>query len=113
MLAKLCDETERQVKGKLRGTVGAIVSRYLPQVWVFETEVGSCTLFLDTEGNARVHEGADKDRDVALRWTCAGFAAVLGEKKHDRAAPGSHPDVMVHTEKGRAAFNCLRKETGL
>lgn len=113
LLTNLCEDLEKQVKRKLRGAIGKIVDEYLPQVWVFETEIGTCTLFLDTEGNARVFQRADRDRDVTLRWKHDAFVAVLENKNHSRVAPGDYPDVMVHTEKGRAAFNYLKKEIGL
>jgi hypothetical protein len=113
LLSDLCEDLEKQVKPNLMGAMGNLVNGYLPQVWVFESEYGSCTLFLDIEGYARVFPGADKDRDVTLRWRNDAFETVLESRSRDSLAAGDYPDVIVHTDKGRAAFNYLRKEIGL
>lgn len=93
--------------------MGLIVHDYLPQAWVFETEYGACTLFLDTEGNARVFPGAHEGRDVTIRWKHDSLASVLESRNRSSVSDGDNPDVFVQTDKGRAAFNYLRKEIGL
>ena len=113
LLASLCEDIEKQVKPNLRGFTGVLVANYLPQVWVFETEAGSCTLFLDTEGNARIFPGADKDRDVTIRWSRDYLISVLKSRNHDSIPAGEYPEVFVQTDKGRAAFHYLKKEIGL
>jgi len=113
LLTGLCEEIEKQVKPNLRGLMSLIVRGYLPQVWVFETEYGACTLFLDTEGNARVFPGTDQDRDVTIQWKHDSLASVLESRSRSSLSDGDYPDVFVHTEKGRAAFNYLKKEIGL
>lgn len=113
LLARLCEEVERQVKPNLWGVKGAFVRDYLPQTWVFETEYGECTLFLDSEGNARVFSGPDKDRDVTIQWKRDSLVTVLESRNRDSIPAGDYPNVFVHTDKGRAAFNYLRKEIGL
>jgi len=113
LLTVLCEELERQVKPNLRGIKGVLVHGYLPQVWVFETEIGACSIFIDTEGNARVFPGAEKDPDVTILWRHEPLVKVLEFGSRDSLEPGDYADVLVHTDKGRAAFNYLRKEIGL
>lgn len=113
LLTDLCDDIERQIKPNLRGSMGNLVHGYLPQVWVFETECGACTLFLDTEGNARVFPGADRDADVTIHWRKDALESVLASRNHDSVSAGDYPDVTILTDKGRAAFNYLKKEIGL
>lgn len=113
LLAGLCEEIERQIKPNLWGVKGFLVRGYLPQMWVFETEYGECTLFLDSEGNARVFSGSDKNRDVTIQWKRDSLAAVLETRSRASIPAGDYPNVFVHTEKGRAAFNYLKKEIGL
>lgn len=113
LLRSLCEDVECQIKPNLWGALGSIVHDYLPQVWVFETETNSYTLFLDTEGYARVFSGADRDRDITIHWKEKAFEAVLSSGSRDTAHLIDYPDVFVHTDKGRAAFNYLRKEIGL
>jgi len=113
LLTNLCEDLERQIKPNLRGSMGNLVHDYLPQVWVFETECGACTLFLDTEGNARVFPGVDRDVDVTIHWRKDALESTLASRNRDSVSAGDYPDVTVHTEKGRAAFNYLRKEIGL
>ena len=113
LLTNLCEDIEKQLKPKLRGNMEALIVAYLPQVWVFETEVGACSVFIDTEGYARTFPGADRDRDVTLRWRYEVLAKVLENRNRDSVEPGDYPDVVVHTDKGRIAFNYLKKEIGL
>jgi hypothetical protein len=113
ILTGLCEEIERQVKPNLRGLMGLLVHGYLPQVWVFETENGSWTLFLDTEGNARVFPGTDQDRDVTIRWKHDSLVSVLESRSRSSVSDSDYPDIFVQTEKGQAAFNYLKKEIGL
>ena len=113
LLTKLCEDIEKQLKPKLHGNMEALIVGYLPQVWVFETEIGACSVFIDTEGYARVSAGADRDRDVTLRWRYEALAKVLESRNRDSIELGDYPDVVVHTDKGRAAFNYLKKEIGL
>jgi hypothetical protein len=112
-LTGLCEEIERQVKPNLRGVMGLLVNGYLPQVWVFETENGSWTLFIDTEGNARVFPGTDPDRDVTIRWKHDSLVSIIESRNRVSVSDGDYPDIFVQTEKGRAAFNYLKKEIGL
>lgn len=113
LLSNLCEEVECQIKSRLRSPIGDVISGYLPQTWVFETEIGSCVVYIDREGFARVHPGSDSARDVTIRWRQAELKEVLSRRNRDSIANGDYPDVVVHTDKGRAAFNFLKKEIGL
>jgi len=113
LLKSICEDIEKQLKPNLHGIIAQLVVGNLPQVWVFETEIGACSVLIDTKGNARVFSGAEKDRDVTLRWRSEALSKVLERRSRDSIEPGDYPDVLVHTEKGRAAFNYLRKEIGL
>jgi hypothetical protein len=113
LLTDLCEDIERQIKPNLRGSMGNLVHGYLPQVWVFETESGTCTLFLDTEGNARVFPGAGRDVDVTIHWRKDALESTLASRNRDSVSAGDYPNVIVHTDKGRAAFSYLKKEIGL
>ncbi len=112
-LEALCEEVEKQLKSKLHLQIGNLVRQYLPQVWVFETELGSCSVFIDTEGNARVWHGAERDRDITLIWRLDSLKKVLETKDRTSVPPGDYPTVLVQTQKGRAAFNYLKKDFGL
>lgn len=113
LLSNLCQDLETQVKSHLRGTIGDIVHGYLPQVWVFETECSACTLFLDTEGYARVFRRSDSNRDVTILWRSDYLESVLASRNRDCVPLDEYPNVTIHTDKGRAAFNYLKKEIGL
>lgn len=109
----LCEELTKQLKPRLHGQMQEIVTSYLPQTWVFETELGECTIFIAADGNARVWRGADQNRDVTLQWRYDALAKVLKSRDRSSVEPGDYPNVFVQTEKGRAGFNYLKREFGL
>ncbi len=113
LLERICPEIEAQLKPYLRGLAGPIIGTNLPQNWVFETETGSCTLFVDGDGNARVYLEAGSDRDVTVQWNRESLAALLESRSLQSVQPGDYPNVIVHSNKGRTAFNLLRKRFGL
>lgn len=113
LLTGLCEEIEKQLKPNLSGPKGLLVNGYLPQTWVFETERGACTVFLDAEGNARVLPATDQDRDVTIQWKHDSLVSVLESRSRSSVSGGDYPNVFVQTEKGRAAFNYLRNSIGL
>jgi len=113
LLQQICPEIEAQLKQHLRGFAGPIVGTYLPQSWVFETEMGCCTLFVDGEGNARVYLDAGSDRDVTVQWKQESLTALLESRNLRSVQPGDYPNIIVHSNKGRTAFNILRKRFGL
>lgn len=112
-LEHLCEEVEKQLKSKLHLQIGNLVRQYLPQTWIFETELGACSIYIDVDGNARVWHGAERERDITLIWRFDALAKVLESKDRSSVEPGDYPTVLVQTEKGRAAFNYLKKEFGL
>lgn len=113
LLSELCNEIERQLKPNLIGPIGSIVAGYLPQTWVFETERGAYTVFLDAEGNVRVFPGTDKNRDVTIQWRERALISVLETRSRSSITDGDYPNVFVHSDKGRAAFSYLKKYVGL
>mgnify|MGYP001765370214 CR=1 FL=1 len=112
-LEALCEKVEKQLKAKLHLQIGNIVRQHLPQTWVFETELGACSVYIDVEGNARVWHGMERDRDITLIWRFHTLAKVLESQEMAPMRPDDYPTIIVETEKGRAAFNYLRKEFGL
>jgi len=42
---------------------------------------------------------------VTIHWRKDALESVLASKNRDSVSAGDYPDVTVHTEKGRAAFN--------
>jgi hypothetical protein len=113
LLTDLCKDIEKQIKPNLQELKGSFVRGYLPQAWVFETECGACTIFLDSEGNVRVLSGSTPDADVTLHWRKDALESVLALRKRDLVSSGDYPNVTVRTDKGRVAFNFLKKEIGL
>ena len=113
LLEQICPEIETQLKPHLRGLSGPLVSSYLPQNWVFETEIESCTLFVDTEGNARVLMNSGPDRDVTVQWKHNSLLALLESRSVGSVQSGDYPNIIAHTHKGRTAFIMLRKRFGL
>jgi len=113
LLTGLCEELEQQLKPNLWGVKGLLIRGYLPQTWVFETEYGESTLFMDAEGNARVFPGPCHNRDLTIRWKRDSLLSVLESRSRDSIPEGDYPDVVVQTERGRVAFNYLKKNIGL
>lgn len=106
------DSSMEKVIAKLWSALGSLIHDCLPRVWVFETETSSYTLFLDTEDYACV-PAADRDRDMTIHWREKALEPILASGGHNSDPPSDYPDVFVHTDKGRAAFNYLMKENGL
>ena len=57
--------------------------------------------------------GADPDVDVTIHWRKDALESILASRNRDSVSAGDYPDVTVHTDKGRAAFNYLKKAIGL
>jgi len=60
-----------------------------------------------------VFPGADPDVDVTIHWRKDALESILASRNRDSVSAGDYPDVTVHTDKGRAAFNYLKKAIGL
>jgi len=56
---------------------------------------------------------ADQHRDVTIQWKHGSLVSVFESRSRSSISDGDCPNVFVHTEKGRAAFNYLKKEIGL
>lgn len=113
LLLPLCSEVERRLKPNLRGVKGIIVRGYLPQVWVFETEIDTASFVVDAGGNAQVESGARPGRDVTIRWQQDLLASVLRTRNRASVPTGIRPIITFHSRKGRTAFNYLRGRFGL
>lgn len=113
LLAGYCGETEKQLKHRLKGIEGPLLKRYLPQTWVFETESEIVSFVVDEKGNATVHKGEGSNRDVTVKWKHEPLCSVLKARSPKGVQEGDHPTITYHTQKGKAAFNFLRKRIGI
>jgi len=113
LLGSYCGETEQQLKRRLKGIEAPLLKRYLPQTWVFETESETVSFVVDEKGNATVHEGGGSNRDVTVKWKHEPLCAVLKARSPKGVQEGDRPTITYHTQKGRAAFNFLRKRIGI
>jgi len=113
LLASICPEIERQLRPNLRGIRGLLVRGYLPQTWVFETESETVSLIVDAQGKASVSNGPKYPKDVTIRWKHDSLASALRTRSSAHVPHGERPIIMFHSQKGRAAFDFLRKRLGL
>lgn len=113
LLGQYCGETEKQLKPRLKGIEGPLLKRYLPQTWVFETESETVSFLVDADGNATVHKGDGSDRDVTVKWKHEPLCSVLRARSPSAVEEGNRPTITFHTQKGRAAFNLLRRRLGI
>lgn len=112
LLERMAPEVQSQVKSALSGILtGGIVRNYLPQEWVFRTEVETLTFHVDQRGDARILDGPSDRPDVTIKAPQEDLEAILGEQ---RIPPGADQrvEVVYHTRKGRAAWNLLRRRLG-
>src|SRR6266849_4126058 len=107
VLSNLSPEIEAQLKPNLRGFFGGMIRTYLPQAWVFTTELETVTLHVDCEGNLSVRSGRDASPDVIVQGTQAALSAALSTRNPAMVPPGSIKARPV-TSKGSMAFNFLR-----
>jgi len=109
----ICQEVEKELKKVMKGLLtGPIIKGYLPQNWVFQTDMETITFSVDKKGNAVVIEGASEAPDVTINIDREYLATALKNRKK--------PDfdyrffeVKFHTGKGETAFNYLRGRLGL
>jgi len=101
-----------EVQRRLQGLIGSLMRAYLPQAWVFQTDVGTATLVVDRDGAASAIPGASASPDVTVEIPYARLAAALRTGSRTGAASES-VSVTPHTAKGRAAFDYLRQRVGL
>jgi len=113
LLIAICPEIEQYLKPNLRGVQGLVLLSFLPQVWVFETEHCTSSLIVDREGDTSVQIGGRVDRDVTIKWKHDSLASVLKTRSSSSVPHGERPTIMLHSGKGRAAFDFLRRRFGL
>lgn len=113
LLRGLCPEVERQLKSELTAVKGMIARAFLPQFWVFQTEVETATFMVDSHGNAFAQAGGVPQADVTIRWSHDLLESVLRTRSRTSVPDGAHPTVQTHTPKGEAAFSFLRGRLGL
>ncbi|MDO9538097.1 MAG: hypothetical protein Q7J68_07245 [Thermoplasmata archaeon] len=113
LFISICAEVEKELKKVLKGLLsGPMVKGYLPQSWVFKTEIETITFHVDKKGNASVISGMGEEPDVTVSIDHEYLAAALTT----REKPGfecKNLDIKFHTGKGQTAFGFLRKRLGL
>lgn len=95
--------------------MATMIRTYLPQTWLFISETGRASLFVDVDGAARVVEGNFGTPDVSITWTDQAFYAALVLRNRSQIPPSSpsEPSVQKLTQKGGAAFDFLRERFNL
>jgi hypothetical protein len=112
LLRKTALEFEPELQNRLKGIFGGIISGYLPQAWVFQTEDGAASLLVDKAGKVSVMAGVAPHPDVTVEMPHARLAAALKTRTKSAVPPGDLK-VTPHTVKGRTAFDYLRGRLGL
>ncbi|MGP8077368.1 MAG: hypothetical protein ACLQD8_04670 [Thermoplasmata archaeon] len=111
LLGPLAREAEREIRPRLQGFIGGMLRHYLPQVWVFRTEVGVASLCVAPDGAVTVAPNAVAPADVTVEVGHERLRSALATRGKT-PAPGPLT-VTPHTAKGRAAFDYLRPRIGL
>ncbi len=103
---RVTDELQSYLQNPMAATM---VRSYLPQTWLFISETGKGTLFVDVDGIARVFEGSFGAPDVSITWTDQAFFATLVLQNRSAVALGTpkEPAVQRLTQKGGTAFDFL------
>jgi len=112
IFGSICSEVENELKARLSRLGGFLVRGYLPQHWVFRTDLETVTFCVDGNGNASVMAGASSTPDVTIDIDHQYLSTVL----RARSRPSFPPqwfNVSSHTPKGKTAFNFLRGRFGL
>jgi hypothetical protein len=103
---------EPEIRSRLSGFFGPILSAYLPQTWVFKTDQETASLSVDAAGKVTVAAGAAPHPDVTIEIPHDRLKAALKERKREAVPPGPI-QVTPHSAKGKAAFDYLRGRLGL
>jgi hypothetical protein len=108
----ICNEIESELKEALKGLFGGIVRNYLPQQWIFKTDLETVTLYVDIDGNTQVKDGLGSTPDVTIDSDHEYLSTIL--RMRDRPSfPQKWFNVSFQTPKGETAFNFLRGRFGL
>ncbi len=109
----LCPEIEEELRPKLKSILlGPFIKGYLPQQWVFRTEVETVTFSVDKKGITAVKEGAVEEPDVTIEIDQEYLVAALKSRSQPEKSPEKN-EIEFHTTKGETAFNFLKKRFGL
>jgi hypothetical protein len=112
LLRSVAKDAEPQVQQQLRGLFGGMLRHYLPQTWVFRTEDGVASLYVDPAGQFSVSSGARDPADVTVEVGHERLKVALTTRRRD-AVPSGPLTVTPHTAKGKTAFEYLRGRLGL
>jgi len=112
MLESVGHDLEPQVRSQLAGFFGGMVRAYLPQTWVFKTELATAFLTVNRSGSVTVGEGMPASPDVTIETAHARLVVAFQTRSRQKVPPGSLR-VTAHTSKGKTAFDYLRGRLGL
>ena len=103
-----------ELKPHLHAFYGMLVRSYLPQVWWFTSESSQVALEVDKHGDCRVSDGQGGKPDVSITWTDLAFRIALSTGSQNELPPGvGPPKVKIHSHRGKAGYDQLRKRLGL
>ena len=109
----ICQEVQTQVKKYLSGILSAgFIKPYLPQHWVFITEQETITFRVEKKGNTSVVDGESETPDVTIKIDHDFLCRALKTRERPDFQPKSY-DISFQTDKGKTAFNYLKKHLGL
>ncbi len=103
---------EPEIQRRLTGFLGGFIRAYLPQAWVFKTDVETVTLRVDSAGKVKVDAGVEPKPDVTVEIPWKRLRVALTKRSKEAVPPGPLT-VTPHTAKGKAAFDYLRSRLGL
>ncbi|HYA11153.1 MAG TPA: hypothetical protein VEH10_05750 [Thermoplasmata archaeon] len=112
LLTSVSTSVEGELRPRLQGLFGGMIRAYLPQTWVFRTELDVASLVVDRDGHASVVRAAAPGPDVTIEVGHDRLRAALTTRRRD-GLPAGPMTVTPHTAKGRAAFDYLRGRLGL
>lgn len=111
-LARVAPAVQAEVQPRLRGLFGGFVRAYLPQTWVFRTELDAASLTVDAQGVAATVPHELEAPDVTVELPHGQLAELLATRGR-RRPPAGTVKVTAHTSKGRAALGYLGPRLGL
>ena len=112
-LGAICPELEGRAKARLSVDPGGGLRDWLPQSWLFETEVETATLRIDAVGIATSTVGSHGSVDVDIIWDQSHLIEVLTAKVRSASFVGPNPKIRFRTPNGQRAFSLLRGALGL